>query len=89
METDHNNRNENRCNSAATKATDWFEVAGDESLNVYRWADLDIVGHGYRWFDGGMDVLQAEDSFEGTSLIPVDTPQECLFQVTCPLTWGG
>lgn len=89
VETDHHNRNEAWCNSAATKATDWFEVAGDESLNVYRWADLDIVGHGYRWFDGGMDVLQAEDDFEGASLIPLDTPQECLFEISCPLTWGG
>jgi LysM repeat protein len=89
VETSWRNENESWCNSAATYATDWFGVAGDESLNVYRWADLDIVGHGYRWFDGGMDALQAEDDFEGASLIPLDTPQECLFEISCPLTWGG
>jgi hypothetical protein len=89
VETDSNNRYENWCNSEATKATDWFEVAGDESLNVYRWADLDIVGHGYRWFDGGMDVLHADDNFDGVSPIPLDTPQECLFEITCPYGWGA
>ena len=89
VETDWVYENEAWCNGGATYATDWFEVAGDESLGVVRTADLDIVAHGYRWFNGGADILRAEDNFGGVSLIPVDTPQECLFQVTCPLTWGG
>ncbi|MBN1180353.1 MAG: hypothetical protein JXD18_14165 [Anaerolineae bacterium] len=90
IETSWYNTTDSWCNGGATYATDWFEVAGDETLGVWRWSGLDIRGHGYRWFEGGMDVLQAQDdNFGGTTLIPQDTPQECLFQVGCPLTWGG
>ncbi len=84
-----NNTSNNWCGSESSHATDWFEVAGDEYLFVHRWTGLDIVAHGYRWFEGGGESLWMNDGFGGVTLIPRDTRRECLTQGGCPLTWGG
>lgn len=57
--------------------TDWFEVAGDETLTVSLKADLDISGHGFRWFSGGSDALTAVDDFGGTTHVPGNVQEEC------------
>jgi len=73
--------------------SDWFELAGDQELVVSRSAGLDIVGHGYRWLDGGADALRTENNFGGVTLIPADlNPQRFVGQVPCDYdagpSWG-
>jgi hypothetical protein len=60
--------------------SDWFEVAGDESLVITPWADLDITSYGYRWFSGGSDILTAVDDFGGTTHVPPDLNENCFDQ---------
>lgn len=60
--------------------SDWFEVAGDESLLVTTWTGLDIVGHGYRWIAGQGETLTAADDFGGTIHFPAGTDESCLNQ---------
>jgi len=60
--------------------TDWFEVAGDETLEIIRTAGLDIAAHGYRWFSGGGESLTIEDDFGGTTHIPAGLDARCLPQ---------
>jgi hypothetical protein len=57
--------------------SDWFEVAGDETLTINPSAGLDIVGYGYRWFSGGSEALSAENDFGGTTHVPPGTNSEC------------
>jgi hypothetical protein len=57
--------------------SDWFEVAGDETLTINPSAGLDIVGYGYRWFSGGSEALTAENDFGGTTHVPPGTNSEC------------
>jgi len=57
--------------------SDWFEVAGDEKLEIIRTADLDIVGKGFRWFSGGGESLTNYNGFGGTTMAAADTSEAC------------
>ena len=50
--------------------SDWFEVAGDETLTINPSAGLDIVGYGYRWFSGGAEALTADNDFGAPHMFP-------------------
>jgi len=65
------------CRSGNPMMTDWFEVAGDENLTIARSADLDITGHGFRWFSGGAESLNAADDFGGTTRVSAGTEEAC------------
>lgn len=60
--------------------SDWFEVAGDETLVITPWAGLDIASHGYRWISGGSESLTAANDFGGTTHVPVGTEESCFEQ---------
>ncbi len=60
--------------------SDWFEVAGDETLVITPWTGLDIASHGYRWISGGSESLTAENDFGGTTHVPVGTNESCFIQ---------
>ena len=57
--------------------SDWFEVAGDEKLEITRIAELDIVGKPYRWFSGGGESLSAANNFGGTTSVSPGTSESC------------
>jgi len=60
--------------------SDWFEVAGDETLLVTTWTGVDIVSYGYRWFAGEGEALTAADDFGGTTHVPPDMDESCFNQ---------
>ena len=68
--------------------SDWFDVAGDETLTVIPTAGLDIVGYGYRWFSAGAEALTADNDFGGTTHVPPGTDLEC-FANGLPITTNG
>lgn len=89
FETSYATHSEPWCKSPPF-VSEWFDVAGDEELDVSRTAGLSIVGHGYRWLNGGVDALNAANNFGGTTTIPEDYDPACFAgQTGSSYDWGG